>query len=201
LKLLDLAERYKFWIIEDDYDHDFHYDGSAVFPIASIRLERVIYLSSLSKVLSVGLRIGYVVAPKEVLLEMLVAKSLIDKIGDPLLEKALAEFINDGELLRHVNKMRLIYKKRRDLIYEELKGSYPLIKKPLGGMALWLPFENQSYREFSSSLAKFGIEIVPEDQMNFFKEKLSGTRIGFAGLDEKEIKLLATSLRKCSLIG
>lgn len=196
LKLLELAERYNFWLIEDDYDHDFHYDTSPVLPIFSLRSEKVIYLGSLTKVLSRGLRIGYIVAPHEILKEMLGVKFLVDKVGDPLLERAVAEFINDGDLFRHINKMRMIYKERRDILWSELKDYSPQLLKPHGGMAFWLPVKN--YKTFSHALEQQGIRTVPEQQTANFKDPKMGVRIGFANLNESEMKILVTGIKKIS---
>lgn len=196
IKLLDLAEKYNFWIIEDDYDHEFHYDSSPVLPLKSLRSQKVIYISSLSKVLSIGLRIGYVVASEEILNSMLEAKSLIDKIGDPLLEKAVAEFIEDGELNRHINKMRQIYKERRDTLWNELNPFFPELIKPQGGMAFWIPMDIKDYKVFAKLMKKSNIEIVAENQMAPFNEKVSGTRIGFAGIGTNERKILLQAIGK-----
>ncbi|WP_052732303.1 aminotransferase class I/II-fold pyridoxal phosphate-dependent enzyme [Hymenobacter terrenus] len=79
VRLLQLAERYDFIIMEDDYDFDFHYDGSPILPLASAnRAGRVLYLGSLSKVLAPGFRVGYIVAPADIIAELAHLRVLID---------------------------------------------------------------------------------------------------------------------------
>ena len=142
LHLLDLARRHRFAIIEDDYDHEFHYDGRPILPLASAdSAGAVIYVGSLSKTLAPGLRIGYVAASRRVIDHMREYRSLLDIQGDRVLESAVAELIEDGELQRHVRRSRRIYRARRDamvgLLRSELDGAVH-VTVPVGGTALWV---------------------------------------------------------------
>ena len=102
-------------IVEDDYDHEFHYEGRPVLPLASADPARVvIYVGTLSKVLAPGLRLGYVVAPPDVMQRITAIRSLLDIQGDLAMEAAVAELIEDGELQRHVARARRIYAERRE---------------------------------------------------------------------------------------
>lgn len=202
MKLLDLANRFNFWILEDDYDHDFHYDGNPVFPLASYHLfKKVIYICSLSKVLTIGLRIGYILAPLALQKEILEAKELVDKVGDPLLEKTISDLISEGELQRHVNKARVIYRQRRDFLCETLLKIAPLLQKPPGGLAIWMPLpKGMSFPQFSEHLSQK--DFLPVDPSSYFLSPRSKsldkfTRIGFGSLNEMEIKNLITILKTC----
>src|SRR5262249_15917197 len=80
IELLALAERQGFAIFEDDYDHEFHYEGRPVLPLASADCAgSVVYLGTLSKVLAPGLRIGYVVAPRPVLDRIAAHRLYVDR--------------------------------------------------------------------------------------------------------------------------
>src|SRR5258708_1715148 len=97
LALLALARAGRIAIIEDDYDHEFHYDGRPVLPLASAdHAGLVVYIGTLSKILAPGLRIGYIVAPPAVLRSGPAIRSLLDIQGDQATEAAVATLIEDG---------------------------------------------------------------------------------------------------------
>ena len=140
-RLAALAFKHRVAIIEDDYDHEFHYEGDPVPPIAAgAGGANVIYVSSLSKVLAPGLRIGFIVAPPMLLEQLANLRAVCDMQGDALVECAVAELFEDGELLRHVRRMRTIYARRRDALAAALRrhlGGVLSFRIPDGGMALW----------------------------------------------------------------
>ena len=142
LALLALARTERIAIIEDDYDHEFHYDGRPVLPLASADAEGlVVYIGTLSKVLAPGLRIGYIVAPQPVLRSASAIRSLLDIQGDHATEAAVAALIEDGELQRHVARVRRVYANRREILAESLRrafGDSVEFSIAAGGMALWV---------------------------------------------------------------
>ncbi len=100
------------YIIEDDYDSEFRYDGHPLTPMRVLDSENVIYIGSFSKILSPALRIGYVIAPKH-LIKRIKAFKLYDDVHTGTIEQAaLAQFIEDGRLSRHIHKMNRLYKKK-----------------------------------------------------------------------------------------
>ncbi len=141
LALLELARRRRFAIIEDDYDHEFHYQGRPVLPLASAdEAGVVVYIGTLSKIFAPGLRLGYVVAPAALLERCVEQRLRIDRQGDLLTECAVAELMEDGELQRHVRRMRRIYQVRRDALVAALERYLPgvlVAAPPPGGMAVW----------------------------------------------------------------
>src|SRR5713101_3900910 len=115
LQLLELARRNRFAILEDDYDNEFHYQGRPVLPLASAdQAGVVVYIGTLSKILAPGLRVGYVVAPLPLMGRIAAIRSLLDIQGDLATEAAVAQLIEDGELQRHVARVRRDYARRRD---------------------------------------------------------------------------------------
>ncbi|MFO0727557.1 MAG: PLP-dependent aminotransferase family protein [Myxococcota bacterium] len=141
LELLRLAARHRFAILEDDYDHEYHYDARPILPLASTDPAGVvIYLGSLSKIFAPGLRTGFVVAPPPVISALSARRALIDVQDDLALELAVAELFEEGEIQRHQRRSRRIYRQRRDfmvgLIRKKL-GSALDFTIPSGGLALW----------------------------------------------------------------
>jgi GntR family transcriptional regulator/MocR family aminotransferase len=144
LALLSAARAGRFAIIEDDYDHEFHYDGRPTLPLASAdRAGLVVYIGTLSKILAPGLRIGYLVAPPAVLRNVGAIRAVLDIQGDLPTEAAVATLIEDGELQRHVARVRRVYSGRRDILANCLRrtfGDAVDFTIPPGGMALWVRF-------------------------------------------------------------
>jgi GntR family transcriptional regulator/MocR family aminotransferase len=141
LALLALARRQRCLILEDDYDHEFHYEGKPVLPLASTDdAGLVVYVGTLSKVLAPGLRLGFLVAPRALVERLEALRAVMDRQGDHPMEAAVAELLEEGELQRHVRKMRVTYQARRDALVRavttELDGALE-VEAPRGGISLW----------------------------------------------------------------
>lgn len=113
LETLDLARQFGFAIIEDDYDHEFHFASQPLLPMAAYALQHVIYAGSLSKLLLPALRLGYIAAPAPVIDAVAHIVSWTDGMGNSITEAAANELIETGELRRHARKTRKVYAKRR----------------------------------------------------------------------------------------
>jgi GntR family transcriptional regulator/MocR family aminotransferase len=115
LRLLELAAKHRFAVIEDDYDHEFHYDGRPLSSLASAdRAGVVVYVGTLAKILAPGLRLGFVAAASDLIETLGAVRFHVDRHGDTITERAIAELIEDGEVARHARRMRRIYHLRRD---------------------------------------------------------------------------------------
>jgi len=190
LKLLQLARKYSFCILEDDYDYDFHYNSNPILPLAAADAGRnVVYVGSLSKVFSPALRVGYVVAPAEIIEAMSNLRRIIDRQGDNLLESAVAVLFRDGEMRRHLKKAQKIYHRRRDLFCEMLKtelGHAVEFSKPTGGLAVWARFDRAfPLAEVALKSRENGLWI--SDGLHY-GSRLNATRLGFASVNEEEIE-------------
>lgn len=140
LALLALARRRRLLILEDDYDHEFQYEGRPVLPLAhSDRAGVVVYFGSLSKVLAPGLRVGFVVATRDVAQRIAEYRAFVDQQGDRVVERAVAELIENGELDRHTRRLRRVYRERRDALAEAIDRHLPTLTfvPPNGGLAIW----------------------------------------------------------------
>jgi GntR family transcriptional regulator/MocR family aminotransferase len=192
LKLLNLAKEYRFAIIEDDYDFDFHYDNKPYLPLASIdHNQNVIYIGSISKTFAPALRIGFMTGPSAFIEAASSLRELIDKQGDTLLEEAFAVLFDNGEMERHFRKALKMYKQRRNLFCQVLKTDFNDVikfKTPEGGLAVWSDFDRKiDLIKMSGDALKKGLYI---DDGNFYKNESFSTnalRMGFASINENEI--------------
>jgi GntR family transcriptional regulator/MocR family aminotransferase len=132
--LVAWAERHRATIVEDDYDAEFRYDREPIGAIQGLRPERVVYTGSTSKILAPGLRLGWLVAPPDLVESLTIAKQAADN-GSPALEQlAFADLLDHGELDRHLRRMRPIYRGRRDRLLAALGQHLPEVR-PAGASA------------------------------------------------------------------
>lgn len=198
LQLLELSKKWGFYIIEDDYDHEFHYDSRPMPPLASLpHSELVIHVGSLSKVFAPGIRLGYIVASSPVIQSITEDILLIDRQGNSITELALADLMHRGEIKRHIRKMKKIYQLRRDHALAEFQRVFAetvQIQPPAGGMALWAKFQKPFTQDQLIKIKELNI-----DSEHKFKQIGSSNcciRLGFAALSEKEITSLIETLDK-----
>ena len=192
LKLLNLANQYRFAIIEDDYDFDFHYDNKPYLPLASIdHNQNVIYIGSISKTFAPALRIGFMTGPSAFIKAAASLRELIDRQGDTLLEEAFAALFDNGEMERHFRKSLKIYKQRRNLFCQILMSDFKdqiEFKIPEGGLGVWANFDKKiDLIKMSANALKQGLYI---DNGNFYKNEsfsANALRMGFASLKENEM--------------
>ena len=198
LHLLELAARYQFAIIEDDYDYDFHYAGKPMMPMASLdRNGSVVYIGTLSKSLAPAIRVGFMVAPEKFIRSATSLRKSIDSQGDTLIENAIAELYKDGTLSRHIKKSVKLYKERRDHFCELLRhelGDRISFTVPEGGMSVWTHFLKNSLPVVAEKAYKKGLILSDGADYDTGKTKYNSTGLGFASLNlgeqEKAVAVL-----------
>lgn len=199
-RLLALARQHGFAILEDDYDNEFHYEGRPVLPMAATDTSgSVVYIGTLSKVLAPGIRVGWVVAPAPMLERLAALRSRIDRQGDHVLQAAVAELMEDGDVQRHVWRMKRAYEKRRDIVVEALRaqlGGVLEFDQPNGGMALWARAHGVDVARWQRACAAAGVEISIGRQFAFDRRDHPFVRIGFARASPEELVEGVTRMRK-----
>ncbi len=193
LRLLALAEQYNFTIVEDDYDHEFHYLHRPILPLASMNNSgRVLHIGSLSKVLAPGLRLGYAVASPQVIDRLAADIMLIDRQGNLLTELALHELMESGALRRHVRRALKIYRARRDHLAAVIRTELPeqvSFDLPAGGIALWVKVVVPvNLQRLANDCSQLGVATLPGRLFAHDERDVPAFRLGFGSLSEKELE-------------
>lgn len=193
IKLVELAKRYNFLIVEDDWDYDFHYRNSPILPLASLNHGgHVIYVGSFSKSISPSIRLGYVVADVPTIGKLTDYRRIIDLKGDVAIERAVSHLFKLGEMTRNLKKSVKIYKKRRDLMCQFLRIHFSEqldFQIPEGGFGIWVTIKAPlTIAQIKAKAKLHDIRIE-----SIFAE---GMRIGFASLGEVEIYERVAWLKK-----
>jgi GntR family transcriptional regulator/MocR family aminotransferase len=199
LRLFALAAQFGFAIVEDDYDHEFHFSHQPMLPLASADPDgRVVYIGSMSKLLSPSLRLGYLAAPKTFIDRAAAEIMMIDRQGDPATELAVAELIAMGEIHRHTRKVLRIYSERRALLAQILREEFSAqidFDLPDGGLAVWVRFRAGVDPVRLAELAcGEHLQILPGDAFSLTARRVAGARLGFASLDPNELRRAAQRL-------
>lgn len=201
LALLERARTQRIAIIEDDYDHEFHFDGRPVAPLAAQdRDGNVLYIGTLSKILAPGLRLGYVAAPAQVVDALASLRHRVDGQGEQVLELAVAELIEDGEVARHVRKMRHVYESRRDalatILAREL-GSALSFELPAGGVTVWARVADDIDLEaWRSRALAGGVELSTARDFTLDGSARPFVRLAYARYNERELAEAIRTMRR-----
>lgn len=195
MRLMNLAHKYRFALLEDDYDFDYHFTSDPLLPLATLDTGgHIIYVGSFCKSIAPGIRIGFMVAPEVVINEAAAIRKFIDRQGEQLLEEATAELLSTGEISRHLKKSHKIYRERMEntctLLHEQL-GEYLTFNRPDGGLAIWAAYrKNISAKAVALKAGKLGLKL--SDGSNYFFQPGSSRpdnfiRIGYCSLNETEM--------------
>jgi len=122
---LQWARRVGAYVVEDDYDSDFRFDGPPLTALAGLdETASVIYLGTFSKSIGAGLRVGYLAVPMEIAETAIAVKAILNAGQSWLDQAVLADFISNGSFARHLNHVRLVYRARRDCLLNALRGHF-----------------------------------------------------------------------------
>lgn len=198
LKLMELAKKHQFVLIEDDFDYDFQFEGTPKPPLASEDENgMVIYLGKMGQSLFPSFQSGFVVAPENIIIEAKNYLQMIDSQGDLIQEQMLSELIYEGEIHKLIQKNVLIYKQRLDYLCEVLSANFGTtihFEKPTGGLAIWLQFEPKISLVKLSEQAN-QIDLFLPKTILFQDKNTCAIRFGFGNLNEEELKIVVEKLK------
>ncbi|MHB0775650.1 MocR-like pyridoxine biosynthesis transcription factor PdxR [Halomonas sp. WWR20] len=206
LALLACAERYKSWIVEDDYDSEFRYTTP---PVASLQglagRAPVIYVGTFSKVLYPGLRLGYLVLPYALVDDFRRANARLHREGQYAVQSALAEFIAEGHFARHVARMRTCYRHRQACLRDALAPATAqglALSQGQAGMHLVAKLESLGLEQhLVAQCHEQGITLSPLSRYYLGNHREPGLVLGYAGTSEAEIARAGGWLCKAWLQG
>jgi len=125
LQLLNWAQRYGGWVIEDDYDSEYRFESAPISSLQGLDNNgRVIYIGTFSKVLFASLRLGYMVIPPDLVERFVAVRYVMDIFPPYLFQEVIADFMREGHFARHIRRMRQLYRERRKALVERLKSRF-----------------------------------------------------------------------------
>lgn len=134
--LLQRARELGAWVIEDDFDGEFRYEGRPVATLQAMAPERVVYVGSFSKTLSPGLRVGFMVLPHGLVAKVRLQKQRWDFWNEGIQQKALSLFLSEGHMERHLRRCHRAYQKKnawlRDQLARRLGGAWTVVGATTG---------------------------------------------------------------------
>jgi GntR family transcriptional regulator/MocR family aminotransferase len=206
MALLEWASKSGSWIIEDDYDSEFRYQGRPLPALKSLdRNDRVIYSGTFSKAMFPGLRLAYVVAPINAVARFRAVSYKLNAGCPYLFQAAIADFIADGHFSRHLKKMRLLYAERRAVtqrVFQEVLGERVRIRLQPGGLHMLVELDEQENDVVLAEHAlAAGLALLPLSRWYIHAKPHQGFLLGFANvLNEKDALLLARKLKQTMVL-
>ncbi len=204
IALLDWAASVGSWVIEDDYNGEFRYDGRPLSSMQGLEhagADRVIYVGTFSKTVFPALRLGYTVVPPAYADAFALGRLSMDR-HSPVVEQAvLADFIQEGHFARHVRAMRRLYQERQErflaLARREL-GDSMIVEPAPSGMRLlgWLP-PGVSDAHVADLAASRGIDVLPLSRLCLSRPTRSALLLGYAPFSYSETERGLRTLGEC----
>ena len=199
LEWLDYSKQQKCWIIEDDYDSEFHYRKTPLSTLHSMSTQtqsedkqRVILMGSFSKLMFRTLRIGYLIVPLRLVDSFLTAQDRLGNMTSILVQPALADFIGHRRFASHLRRMRSIYQQRRDYLHTLIQQNLnPWIESELPDCGMHLlarlkPQYPHSDLWLVAELKKQGIHISALSE-HYQSQQVEGLLLGFSGANEASL--------------
>ncbi|SHN45306.1 PLP-dependent aminotransferase family protein [Chitinophaga sp. CF418] len=188
MQLLALSKQYNFVIIEDDYDHEYHFHTHHI-PLAGMEhADNVIYIGSVMHTLPVS----FVCGPAAFINSLSAYRSIVNHEGDPVLQQAIANLMAAGDIRRHIHNTRYVYMKRLELansIVHSIFAGQAHYTRPQGGLAIWLQLHKEVEAEqLLRKVQSAGMNLV--NPLSYYTPQYSsapGLRLGYASLEEPMI--------------
>ncbi len=196
-RILELSRQYRFPILELDLEYDY-LSSSEVSPrpLASGNQGQVFYAGSLSRLLAPGVRVSFLAVPETLADPMAKVRQRMDWQGDAMLEWAVSELFLDGEIQRHLRRVRKAARERRDALEDALQHTLLDVVSfdPIaGGMALWLKgiggYANPNLFEGWVRACQFkGLKLRLGNYFELMDRNMAATRLGFTAFTPEELQ-------------
>ena len=161
-QLLRFAESAGAAIIEDDYDAEFRHAGAPLPALSALDPGRVLYASSFSRTMFPALRLGYLVVPEGLVDRLRAARATMEEALPVIVQLALADFIAEGHYVRHLRRMRVIYRARRDALVAAASAHGLRVRPALAGLHVVVDLPRSAdARVVSAAAALRGVEAAP----------------------------------------
>lgn len=201
IQLIEFARKVDSYIVEDDYDSEFRYEGPSISSLQGLDPNRTIYIGTFSKILSPALRLGYLILPPALIERGRTLKYFSDLHTPSLEQLTLALFIKEGHLEKHIFRMKKIYRKRRDFLKEQIYNEFGDKVKIHGdstGLHLVAEFDGIHFSDnLLSKLYGNGIKVYPVELHTINKGLYSNHIIlGFGNLDKVKIAEGVTKIKR-----
>ncbi len=192
-KLLELAKKHDFYIIEDDYLSDVSFNNKENVTLKSLDQEdRVIYIKSFSKISMPGLRLAFIVIPKALYNDVLSAKHISDISTSGIIQRAFDVYLTSDSWDKNLKYISDIYINRFNVMIDCVKKYIPDIIKftlPEGGLNFWFTLpDGYSANELYRNCLENNISISPGSVFNIDKSDNENFRLSVASLDDNSIK-------------
>ncbi|MGE8466237.1 MAG: PLP-dependent aminotransferase family protein [Pseudomonas putida] len=201
LQAIEWARQQRAWIIEDDYDSEFHYEGRPTACVQGLDPhQRTLYIGTFTKSLFAGLRIGYLLLPPALVAPMTCARTLQDGHTASIAQLTLARFMEGGHYTAHVRSMRALYAARRDMLAELVHkhlGAFLASTIPAGGLQIPCHFVQDFPEDTVVRAANaVGIDLLGLGSLYASPRNDAGLLMGFAALTPGEMRLAVEKLAK-----
>src|SRR5699024_3882604 len=193
-QLAELAEKYDVYVLEDNPYGEIRFAGQHVPAVKSFdKSGHVLYMSTFSKTLAPGFRLGWLVADEDVVNKLTVLKQSADLHTDNLAQFAVAQFFTDNDVDAHVKEISDLYGKRKDLMLEGIKKYFPEGVKytnPEVGMFLWVevPGVDDTVELFKECL-EHDVAFVPGDPFFAGEAQPGAFRLNYSNMKEDQIEV------------
>ena len=201
LRLLEWAHRASAWILEDDYDCEFRYNGRPLPALQALdRQGAVIHSGTFTKTMFPGLRVGYLVLPQGLVEPFTAALSIVARYTPLLPQLALTDFIVERHFARHLRRMRVLYAERREALMaaldSELGGLVEVVGTSAGLEVVALLPPGMNDRFVSKLALEMQVEVMPLSSYAVERGSRGGLVLGFAAVSPARSRAAVPVLRE-----
>jgi GntR family transcriptional regulator/MocR family aminotransferase len=191
--LIDFARTCDAYIFEDDHNSEFRYTGPPLPCLQGLdNVGRVIYSGTLSKILYPSLRLGYIVAPEQLVEPMIKIRAVMDQHSPAIDQATLARFLTEGFFLSHIKRMRQLYSDRREFFIQQfnnLLSSYFVLEVPEAGLHFVAWVRREEHMPLIARVcAEIGIRPSPLSSCFMKAEPAPALTFGFAAWSRAQIR-------------